>query len=32
MKTFHNRLLCLSYDMNELEIKLKELKKEVKHL
>ena len=32
MKTFHNRLLYMSDDMNNLEDMLKKLKKEVKQL
>lgn len=32
MKTFHNRLLYMSDNMNNLEDKLKKLKKEVKNL
>ena len=32
MKTFHNRLLYMSNDMNNLEYMLKKLKKEVKQL
>ena len=32
MKTFHNRLLCLSSDMNSLEDMLKKLKKEVTNI